>query len=269
MRQYLIIKSEGAKCITNTPPPPTICIKKSRKKSYSLNLFWTILLIIGATIYTNIEIEAEPFDICYPDCETDLWVPNPPASALVAPVWVCNGTIRLQVRYRTRLACGQYYDLYIEGVGYYPGEEPNLNAALACNAWDIKQLLDEITEQLLITNPMNFPPLTNGCETNWRVMNGSCWKLAANFGGVGSISGESQTYSVDPVSWGYSGPWLQPCPDLECCLERFTVCIENGERVITLSGYQPPSNTEGCTEPDGNPIEPGSRCYPVCGSIYR
>jgi hypothetical protein len=204
-----------------------------------------------------------PFEICYPDCETDLWVPNPNMDAITILINVCNPAIELEVRYRWRFACGQYYDIYIEGIGEGSG---SLAGALNCHGQDIGSLLNEVTEQLLIINPQSFPPLgpRPECETNWRVMNGSCWTFSGRLFGMGDPAPVEANF-IDPLDWIYN-VWLQPCPDIECCLEIYTVCFDpiTNTRTISLTSEDPadPNCTQQMELNSGD-------CTPVCGSTYR
>lgn len=196
------------------------------------------ILATAALLFIMLQTSAFA-DECLPDCFEDHFGPPSYANVYLA---ACSCTVT--VKYSTRFACGLYHDVYIEAV-YSSG----------CDIWtcvssgygnSIKALLDDLTEQLLILNPMGFPPLSSNdpCEDNWRVMHGSCWAKDVL------------------VGMDHSDHILHACTTNYCCLERFTVCWENGARVITQTAYQEsPDPTCG-----GNA---NSWCQPVCGSIYR
>lgn len=126
--------------------------------------------------------------------------------------------------------------------------------------------MNAISEQLLIINPANFPPNTGNpsCEDNWRVSKGSCW---ARYGFV-SVDGavepevvQTQTQTIDSLEYQFT-EFLWGCNEF-CCLERYEVCLDsNGERIITQTGYIPPTQQD-CDDL-GN-----TDCFPVCGSVYN
>ncbi len=197
----------------------------------------------------NVFAQDEP---CKPDCPNSDWQPLAPAPAQQIVVTICGKPIT--VLYRYRIACNTWYDYYIEKVG---SSMFDIRDCIT-NSYggSLNDFMQEVTRQLIILNPANFPP-TSGCENNWRVMKGSCWS-------VGWVMG---TGDMPPAPSGNSFPEeMFPCTTTECCLEFYRVCIENGARVITQSGIIPPAdpNCQGFYNPNST-----WRCKPVCGSIYR
>ncbi len=191
----------------------------------------------------------------------------PPAAALETTVLICGGTVPVKVRYRTRYACNLWYDVFIEVIGDDPSTPNNeLQDALNCSSGDLNLVMQQVTEQILIMNPMNFPPMTpaTGCEENWRVMNGSCWAVTDKFQHVGPPPSENPV--VNPADYGYD-VWAMPCEGTLCCLERFEICIDpQGDRTITPGGFSPIGKIDDCPDDPNNPSE---KCIPVCGSINR
>lgn len=156
----------------------------------------------------------------------------------------------MSVEYAWRIACGIWYDYSIERVGGMP-------YSCVQSLGGVDQLLRKVSELLIIANPAGFPPLNKGeCETNWRVLKGSCWRPDIALG-VPVMPGSV----ADPDIF-------YPCSPTDCCLEHYTVCIDqNGDRIITNTGYLPPEDPE-CLE-DAPYHDEFYRCHPVCGSIYN
>jgi hypothetical protein len=198
----------------------------------------------------NVFAQDEP---CKPDCPNSDWQPLAPAPAQQVVVTICGKPITISYRYR--IACNTWYDYYIEGIGAGMWD---IRDCITNTYGNLNNFMQEVTRQLIILNPANFPPLGNGCEDNWRVMKGSCWTVDWVLGGVEMPASPPPGLNFPEIAY--------PCTTTECCLEFYRVCIENGQRVITQSGIIPPADPN-C---QGRYI-PGStwRCQPVCGSIYR
>jgi hypothetical protein len=212
---------------------------------------------------SSYDAKAQGIDGCYPDCENDLWLPVPPAPASAITITVCG--VPLEVRYRQRIACNIWYDIYIEAVADDPNTTGNqLAQAMNCFGGNMKQLLDAVTDQILTLNPMGFPPIGPGaqCEDNWRVMNGSCWIMVDQTSHVPPVP-SSENPVVDPADYNYSD-WLQPCESVNCCLEAYRVCYDPNTNTRTIT----PVGSAIVTDPDCAD-DPTGECVPVCGEITR
>lgn len=205
-----------------------------------------IVLLIALTciMFSFTPLHAQqPWQIpCLPDCF------DQPFGATMSHTMVLPScpTCTLTVFYRTRTACPpiNYQDLFIESVW-----APCLHACLATGfSNDIKLLLNAVSEQMLIDNPMGFHPLAGEpCADNWRVMKGSCW------------SKDLLLHFTHPNQLVHS------CSNDNCCLEMYTVCADqNGNRTVTQTNYIPPQDPT-CQGNEGGTFD----CTPVCGSIYR
>lgn len=228
----------------------SIIIKQ--KKSLLRMIYCAVFLLMISVTNTEVKSQGGTSAPCLPDCPNDVFIPLYPAPPAVASIQVCG--ITLQVEYRTRVACNTWYDFYLEAVTdnpAIPGDQ--LATVLAtCFGGDINALLQAITEQMIIDNPMNFPPTSSGCEVNWRVMKGSCWRVD-----------NQANYNPDSPAPISADSWIAPCEGTNCCLEGFEVCIDiNGNRTITPGGYETPADPT-CSQ------DPNPDCVPVCGSIYR
>lgn len=216
-----------------------------------LFVFFPILLI---SLFSTTNTKAQINEPCLPDCENSDWIPSYPNLALEIGIPLCNTTVF--VRYRYRVACNTWYDYYIETIGSMNDE---IRDCINNTYGNLNNFMQAVTEQLIILNPAGFPPQNNGeCETNWRVMKGSCWTLIY-FADV-PLGPPPET-----ISYNYS-EMLIPCTTNDCCLEYFTVCLDqNGNRTITQTGYLPPEDPDCEGEPQYGPWG----CQPVCGSIYN
>lgn len=142
-----------------------------------------------------------------PDCFNDPW--NIPALDSVGTIECeleeCNATVRIY--WRARVACGKYYDYYLEKAEFLGGAASLQHCLQAYGG--VKELVEAITVCLLKINPANFPPHSPGdCNFNWRVVKGPCW--------------------------GPFGDELRPCDFSQCCLALYRVCRDqNGNRDIT------------------------------------
>ncbi len=182
---------------------------------------------------------------CLPDCFNDAWGNTEYYN-------IQNDCGIFGVEYSTRFACGMYFDVEIRKifVDYIKPE---------CKDMDKKEFINMITLEMLMQNPMEFPPDSNkpGCQENWRVMTGGCW-VQAFLCGVGNIKETKLLSDKDPIEKG--GKFISCSNDGICCLEFFKVCYDEKTKVreITNTGYQP--SPEKCENP---------YCFPTCGTIYR
>ena len=174
---------------------------------------------------------------CYPDCFDDEF-----GGVMYHTMTLPNGC-EILVSYATRFACRQWFDVMIYRVVRTKPGDP------LCDFLDnlsIGEVLELATQQLLLENPMGFPPINRGdCEPNWRVIKGNCWsKLEIPFN------------PTNPSTHYY------PCkePNL-CCLQPYTVCIDDfGERTVQSGGSNPLGDCDTATPPVN-----GGPCEPVCG----
>jgi hypothetical protein len=222
----------------------------------------SIIVALLAMILPLINVTAhEVTEPCLPDCIGDTWTPAFPLPAYETTVLICvyNGiTYNAKVRWRMRNACNLWWDYYIEWIGLSEYGIPPCYDPLDQN---VPFTVNDITLKFIALNPANFPPLPGPppgpCENNWRVMKGGCWKFDTSAGGV--EDGVPPILNPNGLFYHYDF-FLYPCTTSQCCLEYFTVCIVNGVRTITNTGFLPPEN---CGE------NPPAWCYPTCGSIYR
>jgi len=224
-------------------------------------IFITIVALI--TYFNFVDTNAQdPYEPCLPDCPNSYWIPANNLDAYEAQIELCGTTF--YIRYRYRVACGIWYDYYIETIG--ADDVGDIRNCIDDEYGDLNHFMQAAIEQLIILNPANFPPLNPGdCATNWRVMKGSCFLIEYLTGGVLMSKEKDNKPLTDPYSYYYS-EFAMPCNSTDCCLEFFTVCIDmNGVKTITQTGYLPPEDPD-CS---GSYIPGGWGCQPVCGSIYN
>lgn len=210
----------------------------------SMYLFGLILILYGLTFdYKPLfaQLPWEPKPPCKPDCDSSNFGPDQ-----FFEFNLPNGC-RVRVRYNIRKACGVWDDVYI-GEIYFVNPDTIPCRDLIWDPYpttvrDKKTVINFVTQQFLLLNPMNFAPLTSNdpCNSNWRVMRGACW---------------TAWWRSDLVQPGMQWPIAYvPCTTVDCCLEHYTVCIDpvTKARVVTKtsSGPQPT-----CTPTDGYTCEP-------------
>ena len=196
----------------------------------------TLLVVI--TIFLGVTFaNAQPWvgqEPCLPDCNSSAW------GAVQKCTLTVNTGCTVVVDFRKRFACNTWYDVYIAGYTVTPA---------SCGASNPAAFHAAVTKALLESNCTGFPPDSNGlCEDNWRVSKGSCW-VRDFIVGVPGIEG---TLAGELTFW-------YACTTQTCCLERYTVCKNNGLRQATFTGGE----AEPC--PQGTP----SNCFPACNTIYR
>ena len=205
-------------------------------------------------------------EACLPDCFND-----PFMGPFMVTLEICPGTF-VNVEYGFRHACNIWYDYYI-GDKITPGPGTSSIDFYNCvySVGGMNAFLQLVSEQLIIVNPAGFPPLANNqCETNWRVLKGSCWKGDIILTGPPSAAGGQSGGSAVPTNGPNYIDFIIPCTTSDCCLERFTVCLDqNGDRIITNTGYLPPEFPD--CDGQNDPWSMGTifECIPVCGSIYN
>lgn len=208
-----------------------------------------ILFVLIATFLLSF-FTKEANSECTPDCLNSLW--NGPS---YIEIYIPECDEMYMVKYKWRVACDIWYDYQII--------EVKLSGSTCLDdqfQGDLKAYLNAITEQFIIANPANFPPIEpNDCNTNWRVIQGSCWR-SDQLTGVGIIDNKNNHDNFQHITY-----WdiLEPCSYDNCCLEYFTVCNDSqGNRTITQTNYLPP-NDPTCEDTFDN------KCVPVCGSVYN
>lgn len=190
---------------------------------------------------------------CLPDC---------PSTPFLGPNYVvltlCGNPYLVEYGYRN--ACGIWYDYYI-GDEIVPIGATTSSDFFNCVAASggLNGFMQLVSEQLIIANPAGFPPNSQGCATNWRVLKGSCWRGDMNL---------EQGQVIDPFAQLIDK--VVPCITSDCCLEAFTVCIQpDGSRSIVNTGYLPPQsptcNSQTLPFLQGTIFE----CIPICGSIFN
>lgn len=125
---------------------------------------------------------------------------------------------------------------------------PPDESCLSYAAMDTKDFLALITDKMLVDNPMGFPPnpptppSTENCDSNWRVVQNACWQ-------------KSMHYEYEPTMEPL--PLWQPCDAVDCCLKRYTVCVNAcGDRTVTETSRSTP--VQSCSQTGSYP------CTSVC-----
>jgi len=229
----------------------------------------TFFIIIGLFLFGFIgenKLFSQP-EVCYPDCDTSIWNPNPPLPAYTYVLTLSCGQ-PVTVYFRIRKGCNVYSDLFIEKVQF-----SNSAGADSCGkTMSIADMITNIMEQMLVQNPMGFDPSSGAgpdtCVVNYRILLSACWLSTFPTRGqqlrpiqIDSTNSENDTSNnsvtnnknIRPL---YPEEWLQPCSSIQCCLQAYSVCRINGQRVIT---YEPAQSLPGICYPN----EPGP-CQPVC-----
>jgi len=240
----------------------TDLLTKTERFKMKNKINFSMIFIINMILCLSINMNAQPSatEPCLPDCPSDVWVPAFPAQGNITEVTVCtyNGQdYTAQVVWRVRYACNQYHDYYIELIN-----TSDFGASTPCHqGMSSAEVINDIILKFLVLNPGQFPPLQNGdpCKNNWRVMKGGCWTYDCITGMSGTYTNEVIPNNTEQTIYYPFDAFFKPCATTECCLEYFTVCIVNGVRTITNTGYQEPQDCTGQY----------SGCVPTCGSIYN
>lgn len=226
-------------------------LKSIKYHIFLIGLFCTFSNCIIANtnnIPVNISDEYAPQGVesaCEPDCPETPFPIGPNSWQYAYNITLPGGCV-VTVQYKTRFACNTWHDLYIAEITAQNSNDPICNAYITSTS--AAQILADVTMQMLITNPMNFPPKSKGeCESNWRVVKGACWqKLNINWG--------NSTYPNQHFR-------LRHCEGGICCLDHYQVCINQaGDRVITSL----PGSINGTCIPQETPTH-SLGCEPVCG----
>lgn len=138
---------------------------------------------------------------------------------------------QIVVHYRTRIACNTWFDLLITDMVWNP-DDPNCTAV---NAMGLLALMEQVTQSLLVANPMGFPlPVDDGdCINRWRLLKGSCWRTVTS-----SIGPNTQTI-------------FEACFEADCCFQPYTICRDCNELIYSegpteIPGDDCPPELEGC-----------------------
>lgn len=195
--------------IINFAPP---CINKGETKNIQIKLFKTSNDTDPCIIDKSFEcpIQAD-FDECTPDCPNDYWKKQLPFERNIPG---CNPNCKMRVYYSTREAtCYDpiRYDIQVTRIELFssnPSSSPN-----ACNGCVIpdKELNKLAVLSIIWRNVMEFEPDKYECDTNWRVIQASCWT------------------QIPIPQWGTPEaptPYymLVPCQESGCCAVSIEVC---------------------------------------------
>lgn len=221
-------------------------------------VFFKLLLILTIAIIPLDNIKSNNYEPCVPDCGADLWEPSMNNQAKIIHVEICG--VNLELRYRYRIACNGYYDYYFEGIGS-PNGNNDVAQAKSCYP-DMASFIQACVEKLLIINPEGWPPQVPGtCNYMFRVIKGSCWfddyiVSVGNGYNIEGINYNTTASAYYPYGWEYAS-FASPCPDIECCLDYYKVCVNSeGNKYIEQTGYTPPENQSCQPYPRG--------CEPAC-----
>jgi hypothetical protein len=212
-----------------------------QKKLYGVSFFivFSIFFLLSGTAAFS---DAEP---CYLDCETFLWVPNPPAPASTVQLSLICGQ-DVTVYYRIRYACNEWWDVYIEYVVFNNGL---LGGTECAGLMSVNQMIENITNQMIVQDPMNFPPTGNGndtCVFTYRFSYSPCWSTDFPLSLLNNSASTEASSSTpknkgkkvivpQPDAQAQQAGTIRPCNYLQCCMQAFVVCRLNNQKVITYS----------------------------------
>jgi hypothetical protein len=116
------------------------------------------------------------------------------------------------------------------------------------------RLFEEISQQILIANPMGWKYEEGDCWDEVSVNYSSCWEIPAT-------NGQSQGSPgfTDPTGKVQGSKASFPCNYLGCCTRFFEVCMLNGRLKTTQTGLE---QNEGC--PRDAKDKRGVECVHVC-----
>lgn len=119
------------------------------------------------------------------------------------------------VKYRTRTACNEWFDIFID---QYTMTGPNCNPANFPPAMRAQIHQQVIQTFILADGCIVQPDLPDigECRDNWRVSYGSCWQV-----------------QVGPYQPNNQSLWL-PCSNEVCCLDRYIIC-RNAQGVLSAT----------------------------------
>lgn len=159
-----------------------------------------------AVMATTLEAVERP---CVPDC------PETPFGANQRAVLTLPNGCVVRVTFSTRIPecfTPPVYDVAIVQIEYLNG---------ACSG-SLTSLVEAVTQQLLLTNPMFFPMPTLGCLNHYRVTKAVCWRIDS------LLDCDGDTLAV-------------PCDSSGCCLSRYRLCRDSSGvfTVTKLNSYVP------------------------------
>ncbi len=155
--------------------------------------------------------------ICTPDCPQDIW--RGPDTVIYTLASGCP----VQVIYWYRIACDIFYDTQITEVK---------QLVPSCKNISFSQLFAEAELKLIEQNPMRFPPIAGRdpdglCVSTYRATRVSCFRYDAL----------------------WSTPII-PCERFDCCLALYVACLNDGVRIVNLTGWGA-NITNSCDEVGG------------------
>jgi hypothetical protein len=213
--------------------------------------FLKMFVVLVISFITYVSPVCSQTQYCYPDCDSSIWIPNPPNPPSTYRITLPCGDSVI-VNYRKRHACNMYWDLFIEKVVFVNGS----NGGIHCGeTMTLKEMLDNVIAQMLVQDPMGFPPSTSGqdtCVENYRVILGACWKASFSISADGVAKSDGKIIEPDAATIGL----LQPCLSAQCCLQAYTVCIVNHQKIITFMS--------GCSIPGECDVNNPPNCQPIC-----
>ncbi|MBI5324315.1 MAG: hypothetical protein HZB41_03385 [Ignavibacteriae bacterium] len=182
-----------------------------------------VVIMFNLICFSNMNSQVT---LCYPDCLNDLWNPLPPSPAFTHTVTLPCGEPVI-IHYRTRFACGNLWDIFIEKIEFVNGYGGGQNCGMTMT---VTEMIQAAMNMLIYDNPMNYPPTDSTrdtCVTNWRVMVGGCWHPSFPVG-----PGDSKNSSELPPIIDAPLGLLIPCVFIECCIKSVIVCFVSGKKVI-------------------------------------
>ncbi len=162
------------------------------------------------------------------------------------------GSCKVIVGYKYRVSnctTPPFYDVYISYVTLPP--ESYFSCLSVLQSMNFKSLVDDAARQLLIANPMGFPPYQEGeCITTWRVGKKSCWKSAG------------YPWPKDHI---FEQWWWYGCKVSEgCCVDTYKVCKRFGQLFVEhLQSVE--IGQHNCDSLPNDPLlQNNGNCYFLC-----
>ena len=120
----------------------------SSKNSLFLSLVLLVMIVLGPSL-----LYSQP-QICYPDCDTTIWVPAPPAPPMIYHTFLVCGE-PVDVSYRMRTGCGMFWDVFMEGITFVNGDS---GLSHCSGMMSVQNMVENAMINLIMGNPMHFPP---------------------------------------------------------------------------------------------------------------
>ena len=225
-------------------------MKKTIQKNLNQKIFIFLLLFILLFLFHSISLISQTA-LCYKDCDTNIWVPAPgiPPYTIILTL-PCGEQVILS--YRIRRACNLWWDLYMENIEFVNGNYGGENCGLTMST---PAMIENCIEQLLVKNPMNFPPLDSNkdtCNTTIRVNLSACWYPTFFVARDSGNASHGNRMTTDKMGGGL----IIPCLSTQCCYQAYKVCYALHKKIITYLGG---SSNPGQCEPNQPPF-----CIPIC-----